>query len=65
MTLYVNEGASEPALGMPRDLDGDGTASSGNVAASYALVPIKIQIDWVNAYGPQTRTLYHMTASED
>ena len=61
----TDSSADAVALGLPRDLDGDGVASNVSVSASYMLLPVKIEVAWVGRDGSQTRTLYLLLASED
>lgn len=51
-----------PALGMPRDLTGDGVVSSTNVAGSYKLLPVQIKVDWRGSYGTETYSIYLLLA---
>lgn len=38
-------------LGMPRDLDGDGLATSGDVSATALLLPVVVTLQWTGASG--------------
>ncbi len=58
VAIYVDENATVPELGLPRDLNGDGNASSSDVTASYILLPVRIDVTWPDSFGNQTRTLY-------
>ena len=58
VAIYVDENATVPELGLPRDLNGDGNASSSDVTASYILLPVRIDVTWPDSFGDQTRTLY-------
>ena len=65
--IFVDETDASPdavALGLPRDLDGDGSATTTNVSNRYFLLPIKIGVSWVGREGPETRALYMMLAQE-
>jgi prepilin-type N-terminal cleavage/methylation domain-containing protein len=65
--LFLNEtdgSAAAMALGLPRDLNGDGLANSPDVSASYLLCPLRIEVAWSNPRGPQVRTLDLLFAQE-
>ena len=67
VTLFLNETDTSPdaqKLGLPRDLDGDGQASTTNVSASYRLLPAKISVAWTNQRGAQSEELYLLFAQE-
>lgn len=66
--VFVDETTSSAEgdeLGLPRDLDGDGAATSVNVGGDYQLLPIRIEVAWVNDDGPQTRSLSLLLTAED
>lgn len=65
VTVLVDETATVPELGLPRDLDGDGSASSSDVTASYVLLPVRVDIAWPDGFGNQTRTLYTFLSEEN
>lgn len=46
--LHLDETENNPLLGLPRDLDGDGSADNPNVSGSYLLVPVTIRIHWAH-----------------
>ena len=50
---------------MPRDLDGDGSASSSDVTANYILLPVRVDVTWPDRFGDQTRTLYTFLSEEN
>ena len=64
VTVIVDETATVPELGLPRDLDGDGSASSSDVTASYALLPVRIDVTWPNSFGNRTQTLFTLLSEE-
>ena len=64
VTVIVDETATVPELGLPRDLDGDGSASSSDVTASYALLPVRIDVTWPNSFGNQAQTLFTLLSEE-
>lgn len=65
--IFINEtdGSSDARiLGLPRDLDGDGVASTTDVTSDYLLLPIKIEVSWTNVKGPRSESLYMLLAQE-
>ena len=64
VTILVDETATVPELGLPRDLDGDGSASSNDVTASYILLPVRVDVTWPDSFGNQTRTVYTFLSEE-
>ncbi len=64
VTVIVDETATVPELGLPRDLDGDGSASSYDVTASYVLLPVRVDVTWPASFGNRTRTLYTFLSEE-
>lgn len=49
VTIFADETedtAESNALGLPRDLDGDGFATNTDVTNSAALLPIRLQLAW-------------------
>lgn len=66
--IFVDETAGSPEaaeLGLPRDLDGDGSAATVNVASSYQLLPVRIDVSWTANDGPQTRSLSLLLATQE
>ena len=57
-TLYFDETADVPELGLPRDLDGDGSADNKNVSGGYVLLPVRVDVTWTGMRGTETRSLY-------
>jgi prepilin-type N-terminal cleavage/methylation domain-containing protein len=57
-TGTLREDTSNASLGMPRDLDGDGTVGSTDVSHSYKLLPAQIRVDWQGTYGAQSYSLF-------
>lgn len=51
--IYIAENTVDEVLGMPRDLDGDGTVSSGVEASRIGLLPARIVMEWQGAGGEQ------------
>lgn len=67
VTVYVDETDGSPGaalLGLPRDLDGDGSASTTDVSASYLLLPVKIEGTWTSADGTETKSMHFLLAPE-
>ena len=67
VTIIVDETATVPELGLPRDLDGTASmipsfaaadSTAIDVTSSYVLLPVRIDVTWPAAFGNQTRTLY-------
>lgn len=59
--ILVNEtdsSAEAVNMGLPRDLDGDGLATTTDVSGSYQLLPVKITIAWSNSSGSQSRDFF-------
>lgn len=50
----VREDLELPALGMPRDLDGDGEIDSNDHADDLVILPVLLRLDWEGASGPQS-----------
>ncbi len=68
VTLFLDETDSSraaQAFGMPRDLDGDGLANQSNVAATYGLLPVEVEITWSDSRGAQTRSLRFLLSQDD
>ena len=68
VTVFTDEtmnAGDATMLGMPRDLDGDGVAGSVNVAATYLLLPIKLEISWTAQNRRETQSLYLLISEED
>ena len=67
VTIFVDESAGSAdagKLGLPRDLDGDGSADNPDVTADYSLLPIKIEVSWTNPHGAQSATMYTLLSEE-
>jgi hypothetical protein len=56
-TANLYENVSSAALGMPRDLDGDGLIDGANKASTYVLLPFQITVSWRGSYGTASYTL--------
>ncbi len=58
--LLLREDVLDPALGMPRDLNGDSRVDQLDHSKDYTLLPVTIRIEWHGEAGPsvlETRTL--------
>lgn len=58
--LQVREDVNDPALGMPRDLNGDGVIDSDDHSHDYLLLPVRVTFEWEGKAGPaelELRTL--------
>lgn len=51
---FLREDLVDPALGMPRDLDGDGGTDGDDHSADYRILPVVVKLDWESPSGPQT-----------
>ena len=47
----LRENAGDPALGMPRDLDGDGVVDGVDHADDYQLLPVVVRVTWRGTRG--------------
>ena len=50
--MVLSETVTDPELGMPRDLNGDGDADDVNVSTGYRLLPVTVRVQW-EAYRPE------------
>jgi Tfp pilus assembly protein PilV len=53
----LREDVTDTLWGMPRDLNGDGTIDSGDHAADYELLPVRITVQWQSLHGPAKLTV--------
>lgn len=58
----LREDASEPRLGMPRDLNGDGAVDDVDHRADAILIPIQVRIEWDGRLGDRQVELFTMVA---
>jgi len=49
----LREDLELPALGLPRDLDGDGAIDGADKRASFRILPVVLELDWEGPSGPQ------------
>ena len=50
----LREDVVDAALGMPRDLNGDGLVDALDHAANFRLLPVRVRIEWKGSVGPRT-----------
>ena len=53
----LREDLDRPELGLPRDLNGDGTIDSDDHRADFRILPVVLQLDWNGPSGPQSLRL--------
>lgn len=61
--LQLREDVFDPALGMPRDLNGSGNVDALNHANDYRLLPVRVRVQWRGVAGPRTLTAEGMLAA--
>lgn len=49
----LREDDVDAGLGMPRDLDGDGSIDATDHGADYAVLPVRVRVRWKGASGDQ------------
>lgn len=49
----LREYITDPQLGMPRDLNGDGVIDTNSHSSDYTILPVRIVIEWRGMYGAQ------------
>jgi prepilin-type N-terminal cleavage/methylation domain-containing protein len=59
VTFHLDETATNARVGLPKDLDGDGLATTMDVSATYALLPFTVSVDWKGRNG----TIRHVEVS--
>jgi prepilin-type N-terminal cleavage/methylation domain-containing protein len=47
----LREDVADAALGMPRDLDGDGAIDTADHAGDYIVLPVRIRVEWASKTG--------------
>lgn len=50
----LREDVTDKALGMPRDLNGDGVIDSENHADDYVLLPVRVRVNWKGITGERS-----------
>ncbi|MDZ4774938.1 MAG: hypothetical protein SGI72_17605 [Planctomycetota bacterium] len=54
-TQQLREDVNDPALGMPRDLNGDGLPPDAvDHAGDYRVLPVRVRVQWRGATGPRS-----------
>jgi prepilin-type N-terminal cleavage/methylation domain-containing protein len=51
---YLREDIEDPLLGMPRDLNGDGTIDSEDHSDDYQILPLRVRVLWRGKTGPRS-----------
>lgn len=52
----LREDVTDLDLRMPRDLDGNGVIGTGDVSATYTMLPVTIRVDWQGVQGRRSWT---------
>jgi hypothetical protein len=61
--LELHENAPMPALGCPRDLNGDGATDAANHAGDYVVLPVTVRLRWRGAAGDCLQE-YHVVLTQ-
>jgi hypothetical protein len=56
----LREDTDDPALGMPRDLNGDAIIDAADHAGNYRVLPVRVTVTWRGVSGLRTLTLESM-----
>lgn len=56
----LNESVADASLGMPRDLDFDGTLETQPVDTTYRILPIEVLIEWQHAETERSFSIFSM-----
>lgn len=51
---WLREDVVDAALGMPRDLSGDGVVDGLDHAGDYSILPVRVRVEWSGARGDET-----------
>jgi type II secretory pathway pseudopilin PulG len=54
------ESTAHGELGLPRDLNGDTLIDDLDHAGDYAILPVKVRLDWKSEYGPRKLEMFTM-----
>ncbi|TDJ68566.1 MAG: prepilin-type N-terminal cleavage/methylation domain-containing protein [Planctomycetota bacterium] len=54
----LREDVADARLGMPRDLNGDGTLDALDHTDDYQILPVLVRLEWTGSSGPRTMNLY-------
>jgi hypothetical protein len=60
----LREDVVDPDLGMPRDLDGDGSVDSADHASDYMILPVRIRVVWQGIDGERSFDLHTVLYGE-
>ena len=52
--VQLREDVVDPALGMPRDLNGDGVIDGADHSGDYLILPMRIRFQWRSVTGDRT-----------
>ncbi len=58
----LDESATQPEFGLPRDLDGNLVIESGDCSDRYIVLPLTIRIEWQSRLGPRSFEIATMLA---
>ena len=58
----LREDVTDAALGMPRDLNGDGVTDSADHSGDFVLVPVRIRLEWRGSAGPRDMEFHTLLA---
>lgn len=58
--LQLHEDADIPALGCPRDLDGQDGIEAGDQSGEYIILPVLLRLEWRGAGGDASQTYHAM-----
>jgi hypothetical protein len=61
--VALRENIVDPALAMPRDLNGDDEIDNLDHAADYDLLPVTIRVEWTGATGDRSTELHFLMAN--
>jgi type II secretory pathway pseudopilin PulG len=60
----LREDVTDTELGMPRDLNGDGTVDDVNHAGDYLLLPVRIRVTWQGVTGTRSFEMHTVILSQ-
>ena len=49
----LREDQPNPALGMPRDLNGDSIIDNQNHGGDFSILPVQVELQWQSSFGPR------------
>jgi hypothetical protein len=62
--LKISEEIDDAALGMPRDLSGDGLVDSADHSLDYLVLPVRVRVEWTGSSGPRNIEVVTLLARE-